>query len=133
MDLDREFVGAVLRGGKPAFLEVQNRDLDPEVYLFGDGKTAWNAIIEHWKKYNEFPGADTISASTGCDLTTVSTDSHRFFLDEVMNRRLYHIVRDGALEVDKRLEGRDPRGAAELWIEILSTFILCRLSTNFIW
>jgi replicative DNA helicase len=118
VDLDREFVGAVLRGGKSAFLEVQNRDLDPEVYLFGEGKTAWNCILEHWKQYNEFPSRDIVSASTGCDLSTVSDDGYRFFLDEVMNRRLYHIVRDGAVEVDKKLEGRDPRGAAELWVEI---------------
>ena len=118
MDLDREFVGAVLRGGKPAFLDVQNRGLDPEVYLFGDGKIAWSCILNHWKTYNEFPSRDIVSASTGCDLTTVSTDGHKFFLDEVMNRRLYHIVREGAVEVDKKLEGRDPKAAAELWTEV---------------
>lgn len=118
MDLDREFVGAVLRGGKPAFLEVQNRSMDPEVHLFGDGKTAWNCILEYWSKYNEFPSTDVVAASTGCDLTTVSNDSYRFFLDEVINRRLYHIVREGAVEVDKKLESRDPQAAAEIWVEI---------------
>ena len=118
MDLDREFVGAVLRGGRSAFLEVQNRSMDPEVHLFGDGKTAWNCILEHWRKYNEFPSTDVVVASTGCDLTTVSNDSYRFFLDEVINRRLYHIVREGAVEVDKKLESRDPQAAAEIWTEI---------------
>lgn len=126
MDIDKEFVRAVVRGGKEAVLAAIDRNVDKEIdigkekgtYLFGDGKKAWQFLREHFSKYDEVPSLEIIESSLGIDLSGSMNESYLFFLDEIFKRRLWQLQRHGTKDVSEKLESKDPTGAAEVWIEI---------------
>jgi KaiC/GvpD/RAD55 family RecA-like ATPase len=129
MDIDKEFIRAVIRGGKPAVLAAIDRDIDKEFsvgkdgkekgsYLAGDGKKAWAFLRSHFGNYDEVPSVEAIESSTGIDLSGSMGESHQFFLDEIFKRRLWQLQRHGTKDVSEKLEAKDPNGAAEIWIEI---------------
>ena len=49
MDLDKEFVKAVCREGKDAYLAALDRGVSIETHLFGDGKVMVAAIVSELK------------------------------------------------------------------------------------
>lgn len=126
MDIDKEFIRAVVRGGKPAVLAAIDRDIDKEFevgkekgsYLVGDGKKAWTFLRSHFGQYDEVPSVEAIESSLGIDLSGSMGESHQFFLDEIFKRRLWQLQRNGTKAVSEKLEAKDPSGAAEVWIEI---------------
>lgn len=126
MDIDKEFVRAVIRGGKQAVLTAIDRNIDREIdigkekgsYLVGDGKKAWTFLRDHFSKYGEVPSVDAIQGTLGIDLGGSMTESHIFFLDEIFKRRLWQLQRHGTKAVSEKLEAKDPVGAAEVWTEI---------------
>lgn len=118
MDLDREFIRAIVREGKPAILAAIDRGVSAEDHLYGDGKKAWEYLVSHWKEYREVPSIDVIEAKVVCGLDGSSSESARFFLDEIFKRRLFFLCRDGTENVAKSLDERDPQAAAEAWSEI---------------
>jgi intein/homing endonuclease len=126
MDIDKEFIRAVVRGGKPAVLAAIDRDIDKEFdigrekgsYLAGDGKKAWTFLRGHFSKYDEVPSLDVIQSRLGIDLDGAANESYEFFLDEIFNRRLWQLQRHGTKSVSEKLESKDPAGAAEVWLEI---------------
>jgi replicative DNA helicase len=113
MDLDAEFVQAVIREGKPAYLAAIDRGVDPEIHLFGPGKTAWQYVVTHWKQFAEVPELDTVLIKTGLDLSSQMSETSSFFLEELFNRRTAYLCHEGAKEVVGKLDSRDPKGAAE--------------------
>jgi replicative DNA helicase len=118
MDLDVELVRSVLRGGRDAYLECVNRDIDPEIHLAGNGKVAWEFLTEAYKTHGDLPPLGGVSAALGIDLSGSSEGAHGFYLEEIMKRRLFVIQKEGIKEVSESLEKRDPQGAAEAWQEI---------------
>ena len=126
MDIDKEFVRAVIRGGKPAILAAIDRNIDREIemgrekssYLVGDGKKAWEFVRSHFSNYDEIPSVEAVESSLGIDLSGSMNESYAFFLDEIMKRRLWQLQRHGTKEVSEKLEAKDPTGAAEAWNEI---------------
>jgi hypothetical protein len=126
MDIDKEFVRAVIRGGKAAVVAAMDRNIDREVelgkekafYLAGDGKRAWEFLRAHFVKYDEVPSVEAIQSSLGIDLSGSMVESHMFFLDEISKRRLFQLQRFGTKGVAEKLEAKDPTGAAEVWQEI---------------
>jgi hypothetical protein len=126
MDIDKEFVRAVIRGGKPALLAAIDADIDREIdlgkekgsYLAGDGKKAWEFVRSHFSSYDEIPSVEAVEASLGIDLAGSMNESYAFFLDEIKNRRLWQLQRHGTKAVSEKLEAKDPKGAAEAWTEV---------------
>ena len=128
MDLDKEFIRSIIRGGKTAALTAIDRDIDKEfeiigtkekgTYLVGEGKQAWDFLRLHFNKYDEIPSIEAIESSLGLDLDGSMNESHLFFLDEIFKRRLWNLQRQGTKSVAEKLEGKDPTGAAEVWTEI---------------
>jgi hypothetical protein len=126
MDIDKEFVRSVIRGGKVAVVAAMDRNIDREVelgkekgsYLAGDGKRAWEFLRAHFVKYDEVPSVEAIQSSLGIDLGGSMNESHMFFLDEISKRRLFQLQRHGTKGVAEKLEAKDPAGAAEVWTEI---------------
>jgi hypothetical protein len=126
MDIDKEFVRAVIRGGRQAVLTAIDRDIDKEIevgkekgsYLAGDGKKAWEFLRGHFGTYDEVPSIEAIESSTGIDLGGSMSESYQFFLDEIFKRRLWQLQRHGTKAVLEKLETKDPTGAAEIWTEI---------------
>lgn len=126
MDIDKEFVRAVIRGGKPAVLAAIDRNIDREIeigkekgsYLVGDGKKAWQFVREFYGKHDVVPSVEAIEGNLGIDLSGSMTEPYAFFLDEIFKRRLWQLQRHGTKEVSEKLEAKDPAGAAEIWTEI---------------
>jgi len=126
MDIDKEFVRAVVRGGRPAVLAAIDRYIDREVeiggekgtYLFGDGKKAWGFVKEFYNKYNDVPSIEAIEGNLGIDLSGTMNEPYGFFLEEILKRRLWQLQRHGTKTVSEKLEAKDPTGAAEVWAEI---------------
>lgn len=126
MDIDKEFVRSVIRGGKTAVVAAMDRNIDREVelgkekgsYLAGDGKRAWEFLRAHFVRYDEVPSVEAIQSSLGIDLSGSMNESHMFFLDEISKRRLFQLQRHGTKGVAEKLEAKDPAGAAEVWTEI---------------
>lgn len=126
MDIDKEFVRSVIRGGKAAVVAAMDRNIDREIelgkekgsYLAGDGKKAWEFLRAHFVKYDEVPSVEAIQSSLGIDLGGSMNESHMFFLDEISKRRLFQLQRFGTKGVAEKLEAKDPTAAAEVWTEI---------------
>lgn len=118
MDLDKEFVRAVLRGGSDAFIACQDRGIDAETHLADDGQEAWKYVVEHWKQYGELPVPDIVAIKVGCDLTAQSESTYEFFLDEIFKRRTSHLCHEACRKVTDKLDERDPLAAAEALAEI---------------
>ena len=63
MDIDKEFIRSVVRGGKPAVLAAMDRNIDKEfdvgkekgTYLVGDGKKAWEWLRKYFVEYDRVP------------------------------------------------------------------------------
>jgi len=118
MDLDKELVCALLREGKDAYTAVLNQGLDPEEYLAGEGKSAFTYVGEYYRTYGDVPSVDVVQAKLGVELVSQQNESFQFFLDEVKNRRLWRLQREGIELVGQSLEKRDPQAAAEIWTEV---------------
>lgn len=118
MDLDKELIRSVLRGGQEAYLYCTNRDLNPENHLAGEGKTAWQFLADSYKDHGALPPLNAVSAALGVDLSGSDEGSHEFYLDEIFKRALFITQQDGIKKVSEKLEARDPRAAAEVWAEI---------------
>lgn len=118
MDMDKELVRSVLREGKDAYLACVGRDLQADDHLAGEGKMAWQFLVDCYKKHGELPPLEAVSAATGFDLSGSSEGASGFYLDEIFKRRLFLVQQDGMKAVSSCLEQRDPQAAAEVWAEI---------------
>lgn len=126
MDIDKEFVRAVVRAGKPAVLAAIDRNIDREIeignekgsYLVGDGKKAWKFVREFYSQHDVVPSIEAIEGNLGIDLSGSMTEPYAFFLEEIFKRRLWQLQRHGTKAVSEKLEAKDPTGAAEVWAEI---------------
>jgi len=118
MNLDKEFVSAVLRGGKDAFLACLDRGIDAEVHLADDGQEAWKYVLEHWNQYGELPVPEIVVRKVKCDLTSQSDSTFEFFLDELLKRRKARLCHEVCAKITDKLDARDPDGAGDALAEI---------------
>lgn len=117
MDLDKEFVLSVSLGGAKALSQALDKGITPD-HLFGDGRNAFEYLLLHRKEYGSLPTPDVILQKTGVDLPVITSETPVFWINEVISRRLFQGLREGAAKVTEKLEGRDPQAAAEVWREI---------------
>lgn len=116
--LDTSFVCAVLREGDPAYSKAVERGITPENHLFGDAKKAWEYIVKHRKQYGQLPSQEVVVGQIGTDLVSILSDKSEVFLDALLTRRLHSVISEGISGVGKKLEARDPQGAAEAVTEL---------------
>jgi replicative DNA helicase len=118
MDLDKEFIHAVLTGGEENYRKAVERGIEAEVHLWGEGRIAWKYLVEHKREYGVLPSKELVCSKLAIDLSALGLDSFQSLLDEVFRRRLFQVVSDGAIGVQQRLQAKDPKSAAEAWDEI---------------
>lgn len=117
MDLDKGLALSVVTGGLKALNIVADKGITVD-HLVGDGRLAFEFILAHRKEYSAVPSADLIFAKTGIDLPQTEDQPVEFWVNEVINRRVYHSLKDGSNRVRDHLEKRDPKTAAEVWDEV---------------
>lgn len=117
MDIDKEFVLAVAVSGQNALQEAQERGITAE-HLFEEGRLAFEYVVKHRKEYGTVPSPEVILGNTGVALPTIPSETPRFWIETVLNRRLFQTLREGASTVTQKLDAKDFKAAAETWTEI---------------
>lgn len=118
MDLDIAFASSLLLEGDKSLNHCLDRGIDPESHLFGAGKEAFKYIYNHYKVYGSLPSSDVVFEKTGAYLYTNLKEPLDFYIDEVRNRRLWHICKDGIDKAAPALDKNTPTEAAEVFTEI---------------
>ena len=111
MDLDKAFVSSVLKEGKPALNKARESGLRTEL-LEGEGKAAYDFIVDYVGLYGEVPSADVVHGKVGVTLEPVAEPS-AFFADEVMNRALHNDIRSRYQGVVEKIEKGRPHEALD--------------------
>lgn len=111
MDLDKALVSTIAREGKSALHEALSRGVSAEL-LYGEGKLAFEFLVEHWKQYSQLPTKEVIEGKTGIDVGDVQ-GAAGFFTDEVLNRKLHEVLKEGVVGAIGLLEKRKPKDAIE--------------------
>lgn len=123
MDLDKEFVRAVLKEGDSAYRLALEKGIGPE-RLFDEGKLAWDFCIKHKKQYGVLPSVELITGSVtagngdAIDLSAGLADGAAVLIDKVLERSVLNTIRDGAKQIIQKIEKRDAKEAVEAWSEI---------------
>lgn len=130
MDLDKEFVNAVLREGDQAYALAVDKGLNPEIHLHGDARTAWEFLVKHRREYGQIPSKQVILQTLPIDLTSELPDKTAVFLDALFGRRLHNVLQEGIVELDKKLKARQPLEAVELYQEIHRKITREKLTTS---
>lgn len=113
MDLDRAVVRVVVEGGEKVFSKLRKNGLREEI-LEGDGRKAFEYVIEHRDKFGEIPSMGVIAAKVAIDIDVdTSGMSGEFLVDELKKRSLFNALHRGLGSVMKCMESRDPDGALE--------------------
>lgn len=123
MDLDKEFIRAVLRDGDKAFRSAQEKGIST-VHLLDEGKAAWEFIYNYKKNYGDLPSIELVVGSvpspTGgnIDLTGVLGDSADALGDKILERRVLNILLDGTKTISEKVKQRNAKEAAEALEEV---------------
>ncbi len=123
MDLDKEFVCAILKEGSDAYKMAIDRGITPDT-LFDTGKLGWQFIVDHKKQYGSLPSRELIQ---GCladplggslDFTSKLSDSAVALADKVLERRTLNLLKDGAKTLVEKISQRNAKEATEAFQEI---------------
>ena len=125
MDLDKEFVRAVLRDGDKAFRFAVEKGVTAE-HLLDDGKAAWQFIYDYKKSYGTLPSLDMIVGSVpspggvggNVDLTASLADTAEALTDKILERRVLNIIAEGAKKLTEKVKARNAKEASEVFEEI---------------
>lgn len=109
MDLDKALVRSIVKDGKEAILKAKERGIQGE-YLEGEGRVALEFVFDYMQKYDSAPSLDVVEARTGILLPDVS-DTYQFFVDEILNRQLYKVVKVGLSDCVSLIEKGKPKEA----------------------
>lgn len=88
-DLDKIFVASVVKNGVDAIHAAIAKGVD-DTYLTGEGLKAWKFLRDYTKKYNDVPVYELIEGNTGVALIDPPPAPVDFYIDELINRRLYN-------------------------------------------
>lgn len=111
MDLDKALVAAVISGGKPALEKAQQLGIGL-TRLHGEGKKAYEYVVEYLQKYGQLPSPEFVEGKTGVFFDGIElppvVDPVLALIEEVNNRHLHMKIQAGLKEVIEKQEGRKP-------------------------
>lgn len=110
MDLDKIFVSSVLKEGREAIRLAMEKGVE-EVFLVGEGLTAWKFVQEYFQSYDEAPDPAMVFGKTNVKLDDPPPAPAEFFIDEILNRRLHSELGTRLKAVISHYEARDPKAA----------------------
>lgn len=114
MDLDRAFVASLLKGGREAVREAQDKGILSE-FLTGDGLKAWDFVCEYLKQYPDCPSPEIVQGKIGVDVGPAPEQTYEFFIDEVRNRRLHQVIGESVRGIIEHLESGKAQQAYEAY------------------
>ena len=123
MDLDKEFVGAILKEGDKALKSALEKGINAE-HLLDEGKIAWTFIIDYKKQYGQLPskslllGSVTDEKGKPLDLNAGLGDSSEALADKLLERKVLNLLFEGTKKVTDQIAKRNAKEAAEVFQEI---------------
>lgn len=117
MDLDKALVSSLLKEGKAALHAARERGIRVDL-LEGDGKRAFEFLIEYTTQYGTLPSFSVVTGKVGIELPSVE-ESSAFFSDEVLNRALHNDIRKRYQGVVEKIEEAKPHAALDALEEML--------------
>jgi len=129
VDIFKEFVLSVSKGGAPALTLAVERGIDAD-FLEGEGKVAYEYLLNHKRQYGLVPGPEVIFGKTGIDLPIIESETPGFWIDELIGRRAFRTMREGTVRVAQKLDSLDHKGAAEVWKEIHTKLVNENLTSS---
>ncbi len=112
MDLGLSFVSALLAEGKPAFRKLTEKGVRSE-FLFGQGKEAFEYVLDHITNYGEMPTAQIVMGKTGIDIPSPD-NPFAFYVDTVLDLQLHQKLQDFSKKIADLLNDRKPQEAFKL-------------------
>lgn len=105
-DLDMSLVAAVQQGGKPALRQLLESGFTASL-LEGEGKKAYEYVVNFYKQYGELPTAPALAADTGIMLVPTA-EPLRYIVDTLYERKLHKALFKGVEEIADHLENKRP-------------------------
>lgn len=118
MNLDKSFVLAAVSEGEECFVYAAEKGIDPEIHLYDEGKIAWEFALDYRRKYQSIPSVAIITEKTGVKFDNADPGEFRFFIEEIFNRRIIALARQGNDAILRRLDKHDIQGVVEQFSEI---------------
>jgi|SRR3990172_5262015 len=114
MDLDRGLLWHILssKHREKTYKTVTEAGIN-DAYLYGAGRRVWVYLEEYGKEYGEVPTLALVQERIGFEVDPQEFEgtSLKFFINEIQNRKLTNLVRDGTEKVVELLEGHKPNEA----------------------
>lgn len=118
-DLDLSLASAIQRGGKQHLRFALENGFNSEL-LEGDGKKAYEYIVDFYKKHSDIPSPDVVMAETGVLLTPTS-EPVTYLIDALFERKLHKVLHGGVKEVIDHLGHKRPDKGRATLEELLRT------------
>lgn len=118
-DLDVALASAIVRGGREAFRRTIETGLTAEL-LEGDGKTAYNFVVDFYKRYSDLPTDDVVMAETGV-LLVPTPEPLAYIIDALYERKLHKTLHGGVKDIIEHLEKKRPDKGRESVEDLLRT------------
>lgn len=107
---DRELVSALIDEGAPAARIALNTL--PSEFLEGDGRTAYEFVITHYKAYGKLPSSSTVLTETGVMLLD-ACEPFDYYVATATKRHLGHLLKSKLNPALDKLVQHDPVGCLE--------------------
>ncbi len=119
MDYDKGLVAAILRNGIVGLTQAREKIYANDL-LVGDGRTAFEFILDFHANYGAVPEERLVLEKTGVDLDPdpIGKDSDfggpvEWWADQILSRRLHKQLQDCSEEVVKHLKEQEPLAALD--------------------
>jgi replicative DNA helicase len=112
VNIDGSFLSALIRDGKKLVTTAKGRGITPEDLDRSESKEALTFLYDYVAKYDDVPPEELLTAKMGADLET-SAGSAEFWIDEVLNRRLFRLLQEGLNDTTNILDKGKSREAFE--------------------
>lgn len=113
---------AVVRGGRDALRFTLENGFTSEL-LEGEGRKAYEFILDFYKKHSSLPTDDVVMVETGVILVA-APDPITYLIDALYDRKLHKTLHNGISEVVEHLEKKRPDKGRETVENLLRTIRL---------
>ncbi len=120
MNLDEAFLAAIVQSGLPVVMRAKAMGISPDDLDAGETKQALSFLYEYVSKYKDVPSAELMLAKTGVALES-QPGSGDFFVDEMMNKRLFRRLKTGLQEAAQFLDNQKARESFQSLEQLIRT------------
>lgn len=104
-ELDSQFIAALVASGDKGYRSVSESGFSRDL-LQGEAKSAYDFILDFYKKYGTIPSDSVLEAETGL-FPRPSREPLQYVIDGLYERKLHRTMRDGIAQIVDSLAKQD--------------------------